>query len=160
MFTIAGTGRSAVPGCCAKRPDSRPDPRPDRRGRTEPRHRVARLPGTVPTPRSGVELVPIFTKHIHQWNGSVGYLPAYKALLSSGILMRFGREATDGPLPATVDSSRRPDYLPSLACVAGALCPIHPLDLDLILPRHGPVRMHDIPRVHADPLAHCETATA
>ncbi|MBY4723756.1 MULTISPECIES: hypothetical protein [Burkholderia] len=104
--------------------------------------------------------MPIVTKHIHQWNGSVGYLPADKALLSSGILMRFGREATDGPLPATVDSSRRPDYLPSLACVAGALCPIHPLDLDLILPRHGPARMHDIPCVHADALAHCETATA
>ena len=134
------------------------------RGRTDaagpPRHRVARPPGTVPTPRTGVELVPIFTKHIHQWNGSVEYLPAYKALLSSDILMRFGREATDGPLPATVDSSRRPDYLPSLACVAGALCPIQPLDLDLILPRHGPARMHDIPRVHADALAHCETATA
>ncbi|MDN7490622.1 MULTISPECIES: hypothetical protein [Burkholderia] len=156
MFTIAGTVRSAVPDCCAKRPDSRPD----RRCRTEPRHRVARLPGTVSTPRSGVELVPIFTKHVHQWNGSVGYLPAYKALLSSGILMRFGREATDGPLPATVDSSRRPDYLPSLACLASALCPIQPLDLDLILPRHGPALTHDIPRVLAGAIAHCEAAAA
>ncbi|HGL6715129.1 hypothetical protein NTJ56_22560 [Burkholderia contaminans] len=114
----------------------------------------------MPTPRSGVELLPIFTRHVHQWNGLVGYLPAYKARLSSDILTRFGREATDGPLPAAVDSSRRPDYLPWLAYLASALCPIQPLDLDLILPRHGPALMHDIPRVHAGAIAHCETAPA
>ncbi|MCA7895101.1 oxygen-binding di-iron domain-containing protein [Burkholderia cepacia] len=113
-----------------------------------------------PTTISGVDVVPIFTKHVHQWDALVVYLPAYKALLSSDILMRFGDEAADDPLPAILDSIRRSDYLPSLAHLASALRRIQTLDLNVILPMHGPAITHDIPRVLAGAIAHCEAAAA
>ncbi|MGS0894630.1 MBL fold metallo-hydrolase [Burkholderia stagnalis] len=113
-----------------------------------------------PTTLSGVEIVPIFTKHVHQWDALVVYLPAYRTLLSSDILMRFGDEDADDPLPAIVESIRRSDYLPSLAHMAAALRRLQALDLDLVLPMHGPAITHDIPRVLAGVLAHCEAAAA
>lgn len=120
--------------------------------------RATPLKDGTPTTISGVDIVPIFTKHVHQWDALVVYLPACKALLSSDILMRFGDEATDDPLPAIVDSIARSDYLPSLAHLASALRRIQALDLDIILPMHGPAITHDIPHVLAGAIAHCEAA--
>ncbi|WP_244136490.1 hypothetical protein [Burkholderia sp. BCC0405] len=104
--------------------------------------------------------MPIFTKHVHQWDALVVYLPAYQALLSSDLLMRFGDEAAADPLPAFLDSIRRSDYLPSLAHLASAVRRTQALDLDVILPMHGPVITHDIPRVLAGAIAHCDAAAA
>ncbi|WP_226800310.1 hypothetical protein [Burkholderia sp. Z1] len=87
-------------------------------------------------------------------------MQAGKALLSSDILMRFGDDATDDPLPAIIDSITRSDYLPSLAHMASALRRIQALDLDIILPMHGPAITHDIPRVLAGAIGHCEAAAA
>ncbi|WP_175718851.1 MBL fold metallo-hydrolase [Burkholderia anthina] len=122
--------------------------------------RAIPLKDGVPTTLSGIDVVPVFTKHVHQWDALVVYLPAYKALLSSDILMRFGNEKTDDPLPTILDSITRSDYLPSLAHMASALRRIQALDLDLILPMHGPAITHDIPRVIAGVIAHCEAAAA
>ncbi|MCA8092523.1 MBL fold metallo-hydrolase [Burkholderia anthina] len=122
--------------------------------------RAIPLKDGVPTTLSGIDVVPVFTKHVHQWDALVVYLPAYKALLSSDILMRFGNAETDDPLPAILDSIARSDYLPSLAHMASALRRIQALDLDIILPMHGPAITHDIPRVIAGVIARCEAATA
>ncbi|MBM2767798.1 MBL fold metallo-hydrolase [Burkholderia anthina] len=122
--------------------------------------RAIPLKDGVPATLSGIDVVPVFTKHVHQWDALVVYLPAYKALLSSDILMRFGNAETDDPLPAILDSITRSDYLPSLAHMASALRRIQALDLDIILPMHGPAITHDIPRVIAGVIAHCEAATA
>ncbi|AXK63294.1 MBL fold metallo-hydrolase [Burkholderia sp. IDO3] len=122
--------------------------------------RTIPLKDGVPATLSGIDVVPVFTKHVHQWDALVVYLPAYKALLSSDILMRFGNADTDDPLPAILDSITRSDYLPSLAHMASALRRIQALDLDIILPMHGPAITHDIPRVIAGVIAHCEAATA
>lgn len=122
--------------------------------------RAIPLKDGVPATLSGIDVVPVFTKHVHQWDALVVYLPAYKALLSSDILMRFGNADTDDPLPAILDSITRSDYLPSLAHMASALRRIQALDLDIILPMHGPAITHDIPRVIAGVIAHCEAATA
>ena len=122
--------------------------------------RAIPLKDGVPATLSGIDVVPVFTKHVHQWDALVVYLPAYRALLSSDILMRFGNAETDDPLPAILDSITRSDYLPSLAHMASALRRIQALDLDIILPMHGPAITHDIPRVIAGVIAHCEAATA
>lgn len=122
--------------------------------------RATPLKDDTPTTISGVDVVPIFTKHVHQWDALVVYLPACKALLSSDILMRFGDDATNDPLPAIIDSIERSDYLPSLARMASALRRIQTLDLDIILPMHGPAITHDIPRVLAGAIAYCEAASA
>jgi flavorubredoxin len=74
--------------------------------------------------------------------------------------MRFGREDADDPLPEILDAITRSDYLPSLAHLARALRRIQALDLDIILPMHGPAITHDIPRVIAGVIAHCEAAAA
>ena len=113
-----------------------------------------------PTTISGVDVVPIFTKHVHQWDALVVYLPAYKALLSSDILMRFGREDAEDPVPDILDAITRSDYLPSLAHLASALRRIQALDVDIILPMHGPAITRDIPRVIAGVIEHCEAAAA
>ncbi|AFQ49725.1 MBL fold metallo-hydrolase [Burkholderia cepacia] len=122
--------------------------------------RAVPLKDGEPTKLSGIEVVPIFTKHVHQWDALVVYLPAYKALLSSDILMRFGNEPTNDPLPAILDSITGSDYLPSLVHLASALRRIQTLDLDIILPMHGPAITHDIPRVIAGVIAHCEAGAA
>ncbi|MGU7779262.1 MBL fold metallo-hydrolase [Burkholderia sp. PU8-34] len=109
---------------------------------------------------SGVDIVPIFTKHVHQWDSLVVYLPAYKALLSSDILMRFGDDDVDDPLPAILDSISQSDYLPSLAHLAASLRRIQSLDLDIILPMHGPAITRDIPRVLEGAIRHCDEAAA
>ncbi|MDR8726967.1 MBL fold metallo-hydrolase [Burkholderia pseudomultivorans] len=122
--------------------------------------RVKPLKDGEPTTIAGVEIVPVFTKHVHQWDAMVVYLPAYRALLSSDILMRFGDDDADDPLPVILDSIRRSDYLPSLAHMATALRRIQALELDIILPMHGAAITRDIPRVLAGAIAHCEAAAA
>ncbi|WP_323123472.1 oxygen-binding di-iron domain-containing protein [Burkholderia alba] len=118
------------------------------------------LKDRVPAVVSGVEILPIFTKHVHQWDSLVVYLPKYKALLSSDIFMRYGDDppAHDDPLPAIIESIERSGYLPSLAHLAAALETIRTLDLDLILPMHGPAIEHDIPRLIAGLINYCRSA--
>ncbi|CAM2343298.1 MBL fold metallo-hydrolase [Burkholderia vietnamiensis] len=113
-----------------------------------------------PTTLSGIDVVPVFTKHVHQWDALVVYLPAYKALLSSDILMRFGTQDADDPLPAILDAIARADYLPSLAHLASALRRVQALDIDIVLPMHGPAITRDVQRVIAGVIAHCEAAAA
>ncbi|GBH26350.1 MBL fold metallo-hydrolase [Burkholderia vietnamiensis] len=113
-----------------------------------------------PTTLSGIDVVPVFTKHVHQWDALVVYLPAYKALLSSDILMRFGTQDADDPLPAILDAIARADYLPSPAHLASALRRVQALDIDIVLPMHGPAITRDVQRVIAGVIAHCEAAAA
>ncbi|MDR6497718.1 hypothetical protein ACPUER_00770 [Burkholderia sp. DN3021] len=80
--------------------------------------------------------------------------------LQAGKAFGADNEATDDPLPAIVDSIERSDYLPSLAHLASALRRIQSLDLDIILPMHGPAITHDIPRVLAGAIAYCDAAAA
>ncbi|HDR9356662.1 TPA: MBL fold metallo-hydrolase [Burkholderia vietnamiensis] len=122
--------------------------------------RAVPLQDGEPTTLSGIDVVPVFTKHVHQWDALVVYLPAYKALLSSDILMRFGKEDADDPLPAVLDAIARADYLPSLAHLASALRRIQALDIDIVLPMHGPAITRDVQRVIAGVIAHCEAAAA
>ncbi|HDR9249142.1 MBL fold metallo-hydrolase [Burkholderia vietnamiensis] len=122
--------------------------------------RAVPLQDGEPTTLSGIDVVPVFTKHVHQWDALVVYLPAYKALLSSDILMRFGKEDADDPLPAILDAIARADYLPSLTHLASALRRIQALDIDIVLPMHGPAITRDVQRVIAGVIAHCEAAAA
>lgn len=122
--------------------------------------RAVPLQDGEPTTLSGIDVVPVFTKHVHQWDALVVYLPAYKALLSSDILMRFGTQDADDPLPAILDAIARADYLPSLAHLASALRRVQALDIDIVLPMHGPVITRDVQRVIAGVIAHCEAAAA
>ncbi|HDR9183693.1 TPA: MBL fold metallo-hydrolase [Burkholderia vietnamiensis] len=122
--------------------------------------RAVPLQDGEPTTLSGIDVVPVFTKHVHQWDALVVYLPAYKALLSSDILMRFGTQDADDPLPAILDAIARADYLPSLAHLASALRRVQALDIDIVLPMHGPAITHDVQRVIAGVIAHCEAAAA
>ncbi|HDR8988525.1 TPA: MBL fold metallo-hydrolase [Burkholderia vietnamiensis] len=122
--------------------------------------RAVPLKDGEPTTLSGIDVVPVFTKHVHQWDALVVYLPAYKALLSSDILMRFGTQDADDPLPAILDAIARADYLPSLAHLASALRRVQALDIDIVLPMHGPAITRDVQRVIAGVIAHCEAAAA
>ncbi|WP_176154215.1 MBL fold metallo-hydrolase [Burkholderia vietnamiensis] len=122
--------------------------------------RAVPLQDGEPTTLSGIDVVPVFTKHVHQWDALVVYLPAYKALLSSDILMRFGTQDADDPLPAILDAIARADYLPSLAHLASALRRVQAHDIDIVLPMHGPAITRDVQRVIAGVIAHCEAAAA
>ncbi|WP_176328831.1 MBL fold metallo-hydrolase [Burkholderia vietnamiensis] len=122
--------------------------------------RAVPLKDGEPTTLSGIDVVPVFTKHVHQWDALVVYLPAYKALLSSDILMRFSTQDADDPLPAILDAIARADYLPSLAHLASALRRVQALDIDIVLPMHGPAITRDVQRVIAGVIAHCEAAAA
>ena len=102
MFLVAGTAFSAVPGQPLREPTgSAANPALVADAHPICAHGLADFFGVrasplkegEPTTISGVELVPIFTKHVHQWDALVVYLPAYQALPSSDILMRFGDEA-------------------------------------------------------------------
>jgi hypothetical protein len=75
--------------------------------------------------------------------------------------MSHGDVATphDDPVAAIVASIEKSGYLPSLRHFAAALRKIRALDLDLILPMHGPAITHDIPRVISDLLDYCEQAS-
>jgi flavorubredoxin len=111
---------------------------------------------------SGTEVVPLFATHVHQWDSLVVYLPKYKALLSSDLFMSHGDVATPhaDPVAAIVASIETSGYLPSLRHFAAALRTLQALDLDLILPMHGPAVTHDIPAVITGLLAYCERTMA
>lgn len=108
---------------------------------------------------SGVEVVPIFTKHVHQWDALVVYLPAYQTLLSSDLFMRFGDCAptASDPTPAIIESIERSGYLPSLPHFAAALKKLQTLDIDLVLPMHGPAIEHDVQLVITNLLDYCNS---
>ncbi|MCO8320332.1 MBL fold metallo-hydrolase [Burkholderia multivorans] len=108
---------------------------------------------------SGIEVVPIFTKHVHQWDALVVYLPNYRALLSSDLFMRFGdcTSTTGDPTPAIIQSIERSGYLPSLPHFAAALEKLQGWDIDLILPMHGPAIEHNARRVIGDLLNYCHS---
>lgn len=123
--------------------------------------RAKPLKDGAPVTLSGTEVVPLFATHVHQWDSLVVYLPAYRTLLSSDLFMSHGDVATphDDPVAAIVASIEKSGYLPSLRHFAAALRKIRALDLDLILPMHGPAITHDIPRVISDLLDYCEQAS-
>jgi flavorubredoxin len=113
-----------------------------------------------PATLAGVEIVPIFAKHVHQWDSLVVYLPGYKALLSSDVFMRYGTDAQpdDDPLAGIVMSLERSDFLPSLAHLATVLRKLQALDIELLLPMHGPAIERDVPGVIAGLIGYCERA--
>lgn len=108
---------------------------------------------------AGIDVVPIFTKHAHQWDALVVYLPAYRALLSSDLLMRYGNcdSTEDDPVPAIIQSIERSGFLPSLPHFAVALEKLQQLDIELVLPMHGAAIERDVPRVIAQLLDYCRS---
>jgi flavorubredoxin len=85
-------------------------------------------------------IVPIFVKHVHQWDAMVVYVPRLKALFSSDIFMRFGpvdAEAKD-PVEGMIASIEQSEYLPSLEYFHRALSKIKKYDIESIFPMHGP----------------------
>ncbi|KVE23814.1 MBL fold metallo-hydrolase [Burkholderia singularis] len=111
---------------------------------------------------SGTEVVPVYVKHVHQWDALVVYLPRYKALLSSDLFMRFGPVAATGddPVDGIVASIERAGYLPSMQYFAAALRKLQALDIEIVLPMHGPAIERDVPDVVARLLAYCERSAA
>ncbi|WP_345815178.1 MBL fold metallo-hydrolase [Paraburkholderia sp. PREW-6R] len=84
--------------------------------------------------------IPIFAKHVHQWDSLVIYVPRLKALFSSDIFMRFGPvDAGSGnALPDIVASIEKSGYLPSVDHLRHALNKIKKYDIEWIFPMHGP----------------------
>jgi glyoxylase-like metal-dependent hydrolase (beta-lactamase superfamily II) len=89
---------------------------------------------------NGESVIPIFTKHVHQWDSLVIYVPRLKALFASDILMRFGTvDARSGnPLPEIIAAIEHSGYLPSLDYLRLALKKIRKYDIDVVFPMHGP----------------------
>jgi flavorubredoxin len=85
-------------------------------------------------------IIPIFTKHVHQWDSLVIYIPRFKALFSSDIFMRYGTvdEASGSPLQGIIASIEKSGYLPSIDHLHSALKKIQKYDIDWIFPMHGP----------------------
>jgi flavorubredoxin len=108
---------------------------------------------------AGIEVVPVFATHVHQWDSLVVYLPAWRTLLSSDLFMRYGTCAAtqDDPVPGIIQSIERSGFLPSLAHFALALEKLRNLDIELILPMHGPAIEGDVPRVIAQLLDYCRS---
>lgn len=94
----------------------------------------------------GESIVPIFTKHVHQWDSLVVYVPRFKALFSSDIFMRYGAVDVDSgnALQDIVASIEHSGYLPSLDHLFSALKKIRKYDIDWIFPMHGPA-IHEQP---------------
>jgi flavorubredoxin len=109
---------------------------------------------------AGIDVVPVFTKHVHQWDALVVYLPTYRTLLSSDLFMRYGKSALteDDPVPAIIQSIQRSGYLPSLPHFAAALKKLQELDIELVLPMHGSAIERDVPRVIAELLHYCRSS--
>ncbi|EEA04231.1 beta-lactamase domain protein [Burkholderia sp. H160] len=85
-------------------------------------------------------IVPIFVKHVHQWDALVIYVPRLKALFSSDIFMRFGPvdEDSKDPVAGMIASIERSEYLPSIEYFHRALIKIKKYDVESIFPMHGP----------------------
>lgn len=98
------------------------------------------LKDEVPVTISGEVLVPIFAKHVHQWDALVIYVPRLKALFSSDIFMRFGPvdERSGDPVKEIVASIENSGYLPSIEYLHDALKKIRKYDIEWIFPMHGP----------------------
>lgn len=94
----------------------------------------------VPVTINGEVVVPIFAKHVHQWDALVVYLPRYKALFSSDIFMRFGPadRVSDNVVDEIVESIEKSGYLPSIPHLNSALEKIRKYDIESIFPMHGP----------------------
>jgi flavorubredoxin len=85
-------------------------------------------------------VVPIFVKHVHQWDALVIYVPRLKALFSSDIFMRFGPvdgESKD-PVAGMIASIEQSEYLPSIEYFHRALGKIRKYEIESIFPMHGP----------------------
>ncbi|HEX7932447.1 MAG TPA: MBL fold metallo-hydrolase [Paraburkholderia sp.] len=98
------------------------------------------LKDEVPITINDESIVPIFTKHVHQWDSLVLYSPRFKALFSSDIFMRFGtvEERPEDPMPDIVASIEKSGYLPSLDYLHASLKKISKYDIETIFPMHGP----------------------
>lgn len=89
---------------------------------------------------NGEVIIPIFAKHVHQWDALVIYVPRFKALFSSDIFMRFGSVDTKSvdPVPDMIASIEDSGYLPSVDHLHSALNKIKKYDIESIFPMHGP----------------------
>jgi flavorubredoxin len=85
-------------------------------------------------------IIPIFAKHVHQWDAMVVYVPRFKALFSSDIFMRFGTvdEKSGSPVADMIASIEDSGYLPSIDHLHSALNKIRKYDIEWIFPMHGP----------------------
>lgn len=85
-------------------------------------------------------IIPIFAKHVHQWDALVVYVPRFKALFSSDIFMRFGTvdEKSANPLEKMISSIEESGYLPSVEYLHAVLTRIKKYDIEWIFPMHGP----------------------
>jgi flavorubredoxin len=94
----------------------------------------------TPITISGEVVIPIFAKHVHQWDALVIYVPRFKALFSSDIFMRFGSvdERLANPLEKMIWSIEESGYLPSIEYLHAALMKIKKYDIEWIFPMHGP----------------------
>ncbi|SAL41412.1 Beta-lactamase-like protein [Caballeronia sordidicola] len=103
------------------------------------------LKDEAPTTINGEVVIPIFTKHVHQWDALVIYLPRLKALFSSDIFMRFGstEERSGDPVRDIVTSIEKSGYLPSIEYLHAALNKIKKYEIDSIFPMHGPAIHND-----------------
>jgi flavorubredoxin len=103
------------------------------------------LKDEVPININGEQVVPIFAKHVHQWDALVVYLPRFKALFSSDIFMRYGpvEERSGSPVREIVASIENSGYLPSLDHLHDALVKIRKYDIEWIFPMHGPAIHND-----------------
>lgn len=98
------------------------------------------LKDETPITISDEQVIPIFAKHVHQWDSLVVYVPRLKALFSSDVFMRFGPVdgGAEDPLPGITTSIDKSGYLPSLAYLQAALEKIRKYDIETIFPMHGP----------------------
>jgi flavorubredoxin len=85
-------------------------------------------------------IIPIFAKHVHQWDALVVYVPRFKALFSSDIFMSFGTvdEKSANPLEKMISSIEESGYLPSIGHLHAVLNKIKKYDIEWIFPMHGP----------------------
>jgi flavorubredoxin len=98
------------------------------------------LKDETPVTINGEVIVPIFVKHVHQWDALVIYVPRLKTLFSSDVFMRFGPVDGDSkdPVAGMIASIERSEYLPSLEYLHLALNKIKKYDIESIFPMHGP----------------------
>lgn len=125
------------------------------------------LKDEVPVTINGEEVIPVFAKHVHQWDSLVVYLPRFKALFSSDVFMRFGpADAPAGSATQVVDgiveSIEKSGYLPSVAHLHAVLEKLRKYEIESIFPMHGPAIHQDIPAVIDGLAAYCtrDNATA
>jgi flavorubredoxin len=94
----------------------------------------------TPTRINDEVVIPIFAKHVHQWDALVIYVPRFKALFSSDIFMSFGPvdAKVANPVEGMISSIESSGYLPSLDHLHIALNKIKQYDIEWIFPMHGP----------------------